>query len=148
MPLETHGSVSMLSTYHGLEFVFFDWTLRDPLNTYNRFGVEAIEAFYEASDAKYGVDRGAPLFVLTRLAVALRDMGRLDEVVELIERYSDQIQAPPRALISVADRYRERGQTDRAAAVYQMVLDAGPRAQNEQDASALEMAANALQEFR
>lgn len=54
---ETHRTVSHRAVRQGLEFVFRDWAMKDPMPLYNVGGVEAIESFYERSIQKYRVPR-------------------------------------------------------------------------------------------
>ena len=59
MPTESHQSVPLRSTYHGLEFIYADWLIRNPIEIYETYGVDAIAQFYENSEKKYGDDRSA-----------------------------------------------------------------------------------------
>lgn len=125
MPQETHGSVSHHGIYQGLEFIFADWTLRDPFEVYDKYGLDALERFFQASDRKYGFERGMPENILGGIAVQLEGAGRLDEVMDLLSR-SDTLQPPPRFLLRVAGRYRQAGRAERAAEVYRQVLESEP----------------------
>jgi predicted alpha/beta superfamily hydrolase len=126
MPLESHGSVVLPSTYEGLKFVFADWTIPDPLDTYNRYGVGAIDRFFEKSNEKYRYDRGVNEQVAAPIARQLVDAGRLDEVTELLEHYWDVLKPPARFLERIANGYRERGQADRAIELYELALEVEP----------------------
>jgi hypothetical protein len=126
MPLESHGSVPLPSTYQGLQFVFADWTLRDPLDTYERHGIDAIDHFFENSDEKYRLERGVPENVLATIGRELDAAGRLDELAVLLKRYWDTVKPPARFLERIANRYRERGQADRAAELYTLALQVEP----------------------
>jgi predicted alpha/beta superfamily hydrolase len=126
MPSESHGSVPLPSTYRGLEFVFADWTLRDPLETYDRHGIGAIDRFFANSDAKYRTARGVPETVAGALAQNLEAAGRLDEIVELLAHYSDTVKPPARFLERLAHGFRERNQADRAIELYRRVLAVDP----------------------
>jgi predicted alpha/beta superfamily hydrolase len=126
LPLESHGSVPHRSTYRALEFIFADWTLRDPLATYNRYGMDGIEHFFRKSDEKYGFERGLPLSVGARVAQELLEEGRLDELTAVLNRYRDMARPPARFLESVAAAYREQGRTDRAIELYRQALEVSP----------------------
>lgn len=146
LPQESHGSIPLRGTLQGLEFIFSDWTLRrDPMEVYDRFGIEAIERFYENSDRRYGYDRGRPVFEVTRIALALMDQGRLDEVMSLIRRYRDAIDPPVRVLVRIADAYRAQDRPDAAAEVYRLALEANVR--DTRDDSAADAARQALVEL-
>lgn len=126
MPLETHGSVPMRSTYQGLEFIFSDWSIRDPLQMYADYGIGAIEHFYETSNEVYGFDRSVPEFTMVSIARELLDSGEIDELALLRRRYPDVIVPPPGFLEGRAALYRDNGQNDEAIALYRMVLEIDP----------------------
>jgi predicted alpha/beta superfamily hydrolase len=126
MPLESHGSVPLPSTYQGLQFVFADWTLRDPLATYDRHGIEGIDRMFERSDEKYRVERGVPESVVATIGRELEAAGRLDELVDLLKRRWETTRPPARFLERVANGYRERGRPDRAIEVYRLALEVDP----------------------
>jgi uncharacterized protein len=126
MPLETHGSVPLRSTYQGLEFIFSDWVMRDLLQTYNRYGIEAVERFYAERDQKYGYDGGVPEPAVASIGSELLQAGRLDELHDLLVRYRDTVQAPPPVLMRLAGGFRERGEADRAIGLYRQALEVNP----------------------
>jgi predicted alpha/beta superfamily hydrolase len=127
MPLESHGSVPLPSTYEGLLFVFGDWWIRDPLGTYNRYGIEAIDHFFEKSNEKYRTDRGVPPEqIAANIARDLEAAGRLDDATDLLDHYRDVIKPPARFLERIANGYRERGRTDRAIELYKRALEVDP----------------------
>ena len=131
MPLESHGSVPNRSTYQGLEFVFSDWTLRDPFETYNKYGIEAVENFFAASEKKYGMGRAVRDRVTPRIALELESAGRLDEIMALLSRNvfrfgANSVQPPASYLVRIADQYLAKGRTEKAVEVYQLALEAEP----------------------
>lgn len=134
MPSETHGSVPLRSTYQGLEHIFSDWVLREPLETYNRYGIEAVERFYAESDEKYGYDRGVPESAVASIGSPLLQQGRIDEVYDLLVRYRDTVEAPPPVLVQLANGFRERDETDRAIELYRQALETDPDAEAAQQA--------------
>jgi hypothetical protein len=125
MPLESHGSVPNRSTYQGLEFVFSDWTLRDPFETYNKYGIEGVENFFAKSEEKYGMGRAVRDRVTPRIVLELETAGRLDEILALRSR-KDFVQIPAGILVRIADQYRAKGRTEKAVEVYQLALKAEP----------------------
>jgi predicted alpha/beta superfamily hydrolase len=131
MPLESHGSVPNRSTYEGLEFVFADWTLRDPFETYNKYGIEGVENFFAASEKKYGMGRAVRDRVTPRIALELESAGRLDEIMALLSRNvfrfgANSVQPPASYLVRIADQYLAKGRTEKAVEVYQLALKAEP----------------------
>ena len=129
LPLESHGSVPLRGLYRGLEFVFAGWTLRNPLDTYNRFGIEGIEHFFAKSDKTYGYARGVPQPVGATLARELLESGRLDEVAALLTRYGERMRPPAAVVERLAAAYRERGRIDRAIDLYRQALQINPKSE-------------------
>jgi predicted alpha/beta superfamily hydrolase len=125
MPLESHGSLPNRSTYEGLEFVFADWTLRDPFETYNKYGIEAVENFFAKSEEKYGMGRAVRDRVTPRIVLELETAGRLDEILALRSR-KGFVQIPAGILVRIADQYLAKGRTEKAVEVYQLALEADP----------------------
>lgn len=125
MPLESHGSVPNRSTYDGLEFVFADWTLRDPFDTYNKYGIEGVENFFAKSEEKYGMGRAVRDRVTPRIVLELETLGRLDEIMALLSR-NGAVQPPARVLVRIADQYLAKGRREKAVEVYQLALKAEP----------------------
>jgi predicted alpha/beta superfamily hydrolase len=127
LPEETHGSVALRSVYQGLEFVFADWSLRNPLETYSRFGIEGIERFYAKRAAKYGeTTQRVPEGIMRAVSRELLDTGRLDELSDLLARRRDTVRPPSRFLEQIANEYRARGRADRAIDFYRQALQADP----------------------
>ena len=106
--------------------MFADWTLREPLETYERHGIDAIDRFFEKSDEKYGFERGVPERIAATLGQQLQAAGRLDEITELLAHYWDTIKPPAPFLERLANTYRERGQADRAIELYRRTLEVDP----------------------
>jgi hypothetical protein len=134
MPLESHGSVPLPSTYRGLEFVFADWTLREPFETYERHGIGAVDRFFERSDEKYGYERGVPEPIAAAIGQQLQAAGRLDEISELLAHYWDTIKPPAPFLERLANAFRERRDTDRAIDLYRRALEVDPNSASAQRA--------------
>lgn len=123
---ETHGSVPLRSIYQGLEFVFSDWRIRDPMQIYREYGVAAIEKFYAASNERYGFDRRVPGPILISIGLELLNSGRIDELAELRSRYPEEIAPPASFLEGRAAEFLENGQIDEAVGLYRIALEIDP----------------------
>jgi len=84
LSLETHGSVPLRSIYQGLEFVFSNWLLRNPYETYTRYGMSSIEQFYALGDQRYGVNRGIPTMTVSYLLGSMVRNGDLGGAMEMM----------------------------------------------------------------
>jgi hypothetical protein len=106
--------------------VFADWMLREPLEGYERHGIDAIDHFFHHSDEKYRLERGVLEPVFATIGRELVEAGRLDEFSVLLKPYWDTVKPPARFVERVANTYRERGQADRAAELYRLALQVEP----------------------
>jgi len=122
MPLETHNSVPHRSTYQGLEFVFANWTLRNPLEVYHQYGLEAVERFYEYGETRYKTDRGIPTQTLNPILVDLVTTERVDEAVSLMTSESASKNTVSPALSFLANALKEKGDNERAAEFYRQAI--------------------------
>lgn len=134
MPSESHGSVPLRSIHNGLEFIYSGWNLRDPIQVHSDFGLEAIERFYEASDALYGFDRGVPESTVVSIARHLLDTGQITELRAIQQHYASLVVPPPGFLERRANQMREDGDTDNAVLLYEMALDIYPDSEDARDA--------------
>lgn len=121
-PLESHQSIPLRSLYRGLEFIYSDWVIRDPVGIYERYGVEAIASFYERSDAKYGAGRGVLELTVRDTALPFLRAGRLDDAGAIATRFLDTVFIPAGFFEDLAAAYREAGRTDRAIEWYRQAL--------------------------
>ena len=129
MPLETHGSVPQRSTYQGLEFVFANWYLRNPDEFYSKYGMDAIEQFYETGDNKYGYERGVPSSTLLNIIARLANSGQIGEANDLLLRRKDTLQAPAGFYEFIASTNREAGNKQQAIELYRLALATNPGSQ-------------------
>lgn len=130
MPAESHGSIPLKSTYQGLEYIYSEWSVRNPFEMYNRDGIEAIERFYTRSNRRYGYEgRGVPETAIASVGSNLLRAGRLDELSDLLDRYRKTVKPPVSVLERMAIGYRERGQTDRAIELYRRALEADAKSE-------------------
>jgi hypothetical protein len=126
MPEETHGSVPLRSTYQGLETVFSDWYLHDPLTLFDAGGIDAIERFYEKGGKKFGFDRRMPDALSLNLSYELIGANRLNEAEMLIARYSESYPPGSRLLVALAEAYAGSGDAAKAREYYTQALRNNP----------------------
>jgi predicted alpha/beta superfamily hydrolase len=125
MPMETHGSVPLRSTHQGLEFIFADWVVRNPLEIYNRYGIEGVDRIYKRRNEKFWADAGAGSDgIVSYIVRPLLQQERVDEVADLLARFGGNVKPPARFLEEVGNVYRRQGKPDRAADFYRQALAA------------------------
>ena len=124
MPAESHGSVPMRSTYQGLEFVFADWTMRNAFDTYESYGLDAIDGFYAKRDKKYGFDGGFPNQTIAQLVQRLLVARRFDDAADVLSHYRGKLRPPLELLFRLANGFREQGKPGQAIEWYRQALEA------------------------
>ena len=80
---EDHGSIANKVIYHGLKFVFSDWTVIP--SEMAEQGVPSIRAYAAGLNNIFGYDIGVSRSAVGRVAQAWRDKGRAAEVVDLLK---------------------------------------------------------------
>ncbi len=126
MEEETHGTVPYRSTRQGLEFVFADWGLRDPVPLFDSGGTAAIHQHYERAATKYGMARPTPASAFVSLAVKLQFEGRLEEAREVLEHDPENFSPPALVYSMIGKSWRERDKQDEAIACYKRALELNP----------------------
>ncbi len=126
MPMETHGSVPLRSIHDGLEFVFANWDLRNPMETYNQFGIDAINKFYAEGDRRYKVKRGIPMNTFASLFYNFVRNAQLDEAMSLVQSSLDTLNPPAQMLGYLADALKANDRKEEAINWYRAALARNP----------------------
>jgi len=80
---EDHGSIANKVVYHGLKFVFSDWTtIPEPVAGQ---GVRAIRAYAAGLNGIFGYDIGISVPAVSRVVQSCRDQGRAEDVIDLLK---------------------------------------------------------------
>ena len=80
---EDHGSVANKVIYHGLKFVFSDWTVIP--GDVVALGVPAVRAYGAGLNKIFGYDIGISRLAMGRVANSWRDQNRAEDVIELLK---------------------------------------------------------------
>ncbi|MGJ8690398.1 MAG: alpha/beta hydrolase-fold protein [Gammaproteobacteria bacterium] len=126
MPLETHGSVPLRSIHEGLEFVFSNWDLRNPIETYNQFGIEAIENFYAVGDRRYKFERGIPINSFASVLFNLVQQSRFDQALAMLDKSISTLNPPAAMLVYVADMLNANDRRTDSIRIYRATLARNP----------------------
>ena len=130
MPLESHGSISLKSIYNGLEFVFQDWSLRNPYEIYKKFGVDAIEIFHINGQERYGIERSLPITTFATLLGDAIYRNNLDGAIEIMDRFYTSVNPPVSYVEFLANALRDKGRREAATRYYREILSREPNNQN------------------
>ena len=105
-------TVPMTATRSGLELIFSDWSMNDPVELYDMGGMAAIHKFYERADSRYQTNRGTPANAFPILAAYLISHGRLDDAYDVL--MADETQKTPQQIQRLATAFEAKGQINKA----------------------------------
>ena len=128
MQQEDHMSIPLPSLYHGLETIFAEWRLANPLELYNKAGIEGIHRRYQETGRRFGYPkRTTPPFMVSLLVAALMSAGRLEEASQVLLHDPKTYPPPWNQLDALARRYESRGNAKDAAQYYLLSLRENPQ---------------------
>ncbi|HTS62223.1 MAG TPA: alpha/beta hydrolase-fold protein [Candidatus Acidoferrales bacterium] len=128
MQEENHMSIPLPSIYRGLEAIFEEWRLADPLEMFNRGGIEAIHKRYRDAGRRFGYpERTTPAFTVSLVVAALIGAGRLEEASAVLLHDPAAYPPPWNQLDALARAYEKRGDTGQAVRYYRLSLKQNPR---------------------
>lgn len=128
MKNQDHMSVPLPGIYRGLEAIFEEWRLSNPLELFDKGGIEGIHKRYRDAGRRFGYpERTTPPFTVSLVVAALMSAGRLDEAASVL--LHDPKTYPPlwNQLDALARRYENRGNAGKAVKYYLLSLKQNPQ---------------------
>lgn len=120
-------SIPLPSIYHGLETIFEDWRLTDPLELFDKGGIEGIHRRYREAGQRFGYpERITPPFTVSLVVAALMRAGRLEEASKVLLGDPKAYPPPWNQLDALARAYEGRGDSGQAARYYLLSLRQNP----------------------
>jgi predicted Zn-dependent protease len=127
MQQENHMSIPLPSIYRGLEIVFEEWGLPDPVALLDRGGIEAIHRRFREAGKRFGYpERTTPPFTVSLVVAALMSAGRLEEASKVLLHDTTTYPPPWNQLDALARAYEKRGDTGQAVRYYRLSLKQNP----------------------
>jgi predicted alpha/beta superfamily hydrolase len=127
MNQEDHMSIPLPSIHQGLETIFDGWHLADPLELFDKGGIEAVHRYFRDGGARFGYDRTTSPFTVSLIVAGLITTGRLDEASELLLRDRKAYPPPWNQLDALARAYSDRGNVEQAVHFYALSLKENPQ---------------------
>jgi predicted alpha/beta superfamily hydrolase len=128
MKQEDHMSIPLPSIYQGLETIFEEWRLTNPLELFNKAGIEGIHRRYRLAGQRFGYpERITPPFTVSLLVAALMSAGRLEDASQVLLHDPKAYPPPWNQLDALARRYESRGDAEEAARYYLLSLKQNPQ---------------------
>jgi tetratricopeptide (TPR) repeat protein len=126
MPGETHTSIAHQSIYSGLDKIFDNWHLANPLKLYDEGGLEAIHRHFAEGNRRYGYDRKTPAFTVSLVVAALLAQQRLEEAGSVLLHDPKTYPPPWNQLEALGRAYAEKGDNKQAIHFYTLSLEGNP----------------------
>lgn len=133
LPEESHDSVPLLGTYHGLQWIFSSWDVEEQAKAMfsdapSEEIFEELDALYRRSGEQYGLARETPYLMFESLLAYLADNDRLDEAAELTLRHSNRypLHLVPNVIAGIAQLFVDNDDEGAAIAYLSAVLDIYP----------------------
>jgi hypothetical protein len=126
LPEETHTSIPHRSIYLGLDTIFDGWHLANPMELYDKGGLQAIHRHFEEGGNRFGYKRETSPFMVSMVVFGLIKTGRLEEAAKVLFHDPERYPAPWNQLDAIARHYATRGDTERVIYYYTLSLKANP----------------------
>jgi predicted alpha/beta superfamily hydrolase len=127
MNQETHMSIPLRGLHQGLETVFDGWHLTNPLELFEKGGIQAVHTHFREGGERCGYVRTTSPFMVSMIVAELIWKGRLDEASRLLVHDEKAYPAPWNQLDALARAYGDRGNQERAIHFYKESLKANPQ---------------------
>ena len=127
MPEETHVSIPHRSIYQGLDTIFDAWHLANPLELYDKGGIDAVHRHFREGGKRLGYDRTTSAFTISMIVAGLMQAGRLEEAASVLMHDPKTYPPPWNQLDALARAYAKRGDTGQVVRYYTLSLKENPR---------------------
>jgi tetratricopeptide (TPR) repeat protein len=128
MQQEDHLSIPLPSIYRGLETIFEEWRVPDPMALFDQGGIEAIHRRFREAGKRFGYpERTTPPFTVSLLVAALISAERLEDASKVLLHDPRAFPPPWNQLDALARAYEKRGDTGQAVRYYRLSLTQNPR---------------------
>jgi predicted alpha/beta superfamily hydrolase len=128
MKQDDHASIPLPSIYRGLETIFEEWRLTDPLDLFDKGGIEAIHRRYRNAGIRFAYpERTTPPFTVSLVVAALMRAGRLEEASKVLLHDPAAYPPPWNQLDALARAYENRGDSGEAVRYYLLSLKQNPK---------------------
>ena len=127
MPEETHVSIPHRSIYQGLDTIFDAWHLTNPLELYDKGGIDAVHRHFREGGKRLGYDRTTSAFTISMIVAGLMQAGRLEEAASVLLHDPKAYPPPWNQLDALARAYAKRGDTVQVVRYYTLSLKENPR---------------------
>lgn len=127
MQQENHTSIPLPSIYRGLQTVLEEWRLSDPLELFDRGGIEAIHTRFREAGKRFGFpERTTPPFMMSLVVAGLISAGRVEEASRVLMHDVTAYPPPWNQLDALARKYESQGNTAQAERYYLLSLKGNP----------------------
>lgn len=122
---ETHVSAPHLSIYLGLDTIFAPWHLANPLELYDKGGLDAVHRHFGGAK-RFGYERTTPPFTVSLIVTGLVRADRLEEAEAVLLHDPKSYPPPWNQLDALARAYEKHGDTGQVIRYYRLSLQQNP----------------------
>ena len=120
---ETHGSVPLLSTIHGLKHIYRDWGV--PQDLLARADIKGIENHAKRLTERFGYEIKVPENMVNQLGYNVMGNGDLEKAVEILTWNTEQYPESANVYDSLGEAYEAKGNFDKALKQYRKAVKRG-----------------------
>jgi uncharacterized protein len=133
MPREDHMSIPLPGMRNGLESIFEEWHLSDPLSVFDQGGIEAIHRRFREAGKRFGFpERTTPPFTVSLVVAALIGSDRLEDAATVLLHDPAHYPPPWNQLDALARAYEKCGDSAHASRYRRMSLERNPNSKPRQ----------------
>jgi len=119
---EDHGSVVMLSHYHGFRKVFDGWQVTADIAA---GGASTVESHYKKLSAKFGYTVLPPELLMNQMGYQSMGAGKMDEAIAVFKSNVERYPNSANVYDSLAEAYEKSGKLDLARPNYEKAAQLG-----------------------
>src|SRR5262249_3673184 len=119
---EDHGSVVMLSHYHGFRKVFDGWQVTAETAA---AGASAVESHYQKLSTKFGYMILPPEPLMNQMGYQAMGAGKMDEAIAVLKSTVERYPNSANVYDSLAEAYEKGGKLDLARPNYEKAVQLG-----------------------
>lgn len=124
---EDHGSLVLLTNYHGLRAIFEGWTIPRNESGAITLSWQQIEAHYATQSKKFGLALKVPEVLANQYGYQLLGAGRGDEAIAVFRANAASYPSSPNVYDSLGEAYETTGRPDLAYPQYQKAAEEGEK---------------------
>ncbi len=126
LPSESHASVTHNAIYRGLEFIFEDWNIDNPIEIYNQSGITGLVETTEDLGTRFGYERDISEETVLTLFGQLLSSKRFEEAESIVSFYNERYDSQAYLYDVLGEASLREGRDSFAKRSYEKALELEP----------------------